>query len=39
MDDYLITNKLIKKNILIKAYEILKQNIYGEKWNYAEDEF
>ena len=34
----MITNKLIKKNILIKAYEILKQNIYGEKWNYAEDE-
>ena len=37
-EDYLITNKLIKKKILIKAYEFLKQNIYGKKWNYAEDE-
>ena len=38
LEDFFITNKLIKKNILIKAFESFKQNIYGEKWNYAEDE-
>lgn len=37
-EDFLITNKLIKKDILIKAFESFKQNIYGEKWNYGEDE-
>ena len=38
MEDYFITNKIIKKNILIKSYELFKKNIYGGKWNYAEDE-
>ena len=38
VDDYFITNKLIKKEIFIKAYELFKHKIYEEKWNYAEDE-
>jgi glycosyltransferase involved in cell wall biosynthesis len=36
--DYLITNKLVKKQLFIKAYELFKNQIYGEKWNYGEDE-
>ena len=37
LDDYLIWNKLIKKEVFMKAYEIFKDKIYGEKWNYHED--
>ena len=37
-DDYLITNKMIKRGLLLKVYKKLKNNIYGEKWNYGEDE-
>ena len=36
--DYLITNKLVKREIFYKAYNIFKEKINGEKWNYAEDE-
>ena len=36
--DYLIWNKLIKKEIFLKAYEFLKDKIYNGKWNYNEDE-
>ena len=36
--DYLICNKLIKKEILIQAYETLKIAIYNGKWNYFEDD-
>ena len=35
--DYLIWNKLIKREILIKAYKTFKNKIYHEKWNYHED--
>ena len=36
--DYLITNKLVKNNIFKKVFYKFKKQIYGEKWNYAEDE-
>ena len=36
--DYLITNKLIKKEIFLKAYEVFKKSIYNGKWNYFEDD-
>ena len=36
--DFLIWNKLIKKRIFMKAYNTFKEKIYGEKWNYGEDE-
>ena len=36
--DFLITNKLIKRELFKKAYILFKEKIYGEKWNYAEDE-
>jgi len=35
--DILITNKFIKKDIIIKAYNCYKTKIYGNKWNYHED--
>ena len=35
--DYYITNKLIKKNLFIKAYNAFKKMIYGKKWHYHED--
>ncbi len=38
MHDFLITDKLIKREIFLKAYEFFKSKIFGEKWNYAEDE-
>ena len=37
LKDCLIWNKLIKRDIFLKAYEIFKQKVYGEKWNYHED--
>ena len=36
--DYLIWNKLVKKKLFLKAFKIFKEYIYGEKWNYSEDE-
>ena len=36
--DYLIWNKLIKKETFLKAYEIFKIAIYNGKWNYFEDD-
>ena len=38
ISDYLITNKLIKKEVFLKAYEFLKSSIYNWKWNYFEDD-
>ena len=38
LQDYLITNKLVKRGLLIKAYKKLKKKIFGGKWNYGEDE-
>ena len=37
IEDYLITNKLIKRKIFLKAYEDFKKEIYNGKWNYFED--
>ena len=37
LKDFYITNKLIKREILIKAFNEFKNKIYGEKWNYHED--
>lgn len=38
LSDYLIWNKLIKKEIFLKAYEDFKIAIYNGKWNYFEDD-
>ena len=38
LSDFLITNKLVKRGLLLKAYKIFKKKIFGEKWNYGEDE-
>ena len=35
--NYLITNKFIKKQIILKAYNSFKIKIYKNKWNYHED--
>ena len=29
---------MVKKEIFLKAYDYFKSKIFGEKWNYAEDE-
>ena len=36
--DFLITDKLIKRELFLKAYNLFESKIFGEKWNYAEDE-
>lgn len=36
-NDILIWNKLIKKEIFLKAYKIFENYIYYKKWNYYED--
>ena len=35
--DFLIWNKLVKKEIFLQAYEFFRPEIYGDKWNYHED--
>jgi glycosyltransferase involved in cell wall biosynthesis len=35
--DYLLWNKLIKRKLMIKSYDIFKSYIYSERWNYGED--
>ena len=37
LNDYLIWNKLIKRKLMLKAYEIYKKKIYSHKWNYHDD--
>ena len=38
LKDFLITNKLIKKEIFLRAYELFNYYIYiNKKWNYHED--
>ena len=37
IDNYIITNKFIKKKIIFKAYKSFKRKIYQNKWNYHED--
>ena len=36
-EDFIITNKIIKKEIFLKAYNYFITNIYKNKWNYHED--
>lgn len=36
-DNKLITNKFIKRKIILKAYMLFKNKIFGNKWNYHED--
>jgi glycosyltransferase involved in cell wall biosynthesis len=36
LDDH-ITNKLIKKNVFLKAYDEFKDEIFSHKWNFHED--
>ena len=38
LNDYLIWNKLIKRELFLKAYEVFKEEIYNGKWNYFEDD-
>ena len=37
LTEVFIVNKLIKKEIFLKAYEAFKKEIYNGKWNYFED--
>ena len=37
LNDYLIWNKLIKKELLIKVYKLIIIHIYKKYWNYHED--
>ena len=37
LNNYFITNKLIKREIIFKAYLFFQNRINGEKWNYHED--
>ena len=37
INDFLLWNKLVKRELMLKAYELFKNEIYSEKWNYGED--
>ena len=36
-EDYIITNKLIKRELYLKVFQILKSRIYGPKWIIHDD--
>ena len=38
LGDYLITNKMVKRGLLLKVYKKFKNKIVGGKWNFGEDE-
>ena len=38
LGDFLITNKMVKRSLLLKVYKLFKNKILGGKWNYGEDE-
>ena len=38
VSDYLIWNKLIRRETFLKAYEDFKIAVYNGKWNYFEDD-
>lgn len=38
ISDFLIWNKIIRREIFLKAYENFKKEIYNGKWNYFEDD-
>ena len=35
--DYFITNKFIKREVILKCFNIFKEKIYKNKWNFHED--
>ena len=35
--DYILWNKLVKRQLMLKVYKIFKKRIYKNKWNYGED--
>ena len=35
--DFLIWNKIVKKEVYLKAYHFLEKRIYGEKWTHYDD--
>jgi glycosyltransferase involved in cell wall biosynthesis len=37
LNDYLIWNKLIKKNLFKKVYKLFEEKIYKVRWNFHED--
>ena len=37
LNDFYITNKLIKRELFVNAYRYYQKYIFGEKWNYYED--
>ena len=37
VEDFVLWNKIVKKNLLIKAYGLFENKIYSKKWNYGED--
>ena len=37
INDFLLWNKLVKRKLMLKAYELFKNKIFSEKWNYGED--
>ena len=38
IEEYYIWNKLVKREIFLKAYKAFKEEIYNGKWNYFEDD-
>ena len=37
MEDYIITNKLVKRELYLKVFQIIKERIYGPKWIIHDD--
>ena len=37
INDFLLWNKMVKRKIMLKAYESFKNQIFSDKWNYEED--
>ena len=37
LEDFYITNKMVKKEIFLKAFEEFKDEIFSKSWNYHED--
>ena len=37
LDDFLIWNKLIKRELFLKAFSLYKEKVFEEKWNFHED--
>ena len=35
--DYVLWNKIVKREIMLKAYKSFKHKIYSKKWNFGED--